>query len=56
VALCLTTLRSSWRAQFIEFMSGGVQFREDVLAAEEEGGYWRSGLVAFTMASPPVTS
>jgi hypothetical protein len=29
----------------------GVQFHNDALAAGEEEGYWRSGLVAFTVAA-----
>jgi hypothetical protein len=28
---CVITLRSSWNAQFIESMSGGVQFEEIAL-------------------------
>ena len=36
--------------------SGGVQFREDALAAGGEEGYWRSGLVAFTVASSSATT
>jgi hypothetical protein len=55
VAWCLTTLRSSWRVQFIEFVSGGVQFREDALATGEGEGYWHASLVAFTVASSPAT-
>jgi hypothetical protein len=42
--------------QFIGSHSGGIQFCEDALAAGEEEGYWRLGLVAFTMAAPPATS
>jgi hypothetical protein len=37
--------------QFIAGLSGGVQFHNDVLAAREEKGYWRLGLVAFTVAA-----
>ena len=31
-------------------------FREDALAIGEEEGHWRSGLVAFTVASSPATT
>jgi hypothetical protein len=37
--------------KFIGSLSGGVQFREDALAAGEEEGYWRASLVAFTVAA-----
>jgi hypothetical protein len=39
--------------QFIGSNSGGIQFHEDVLAGEDERGYWRSGSVAFTVATSP---
>jgi hypothetical protein len=35
VLLCVITLWSSWRAQFIESVSGGVQFEGIALAAEK---------------------
>ena len=39
--------------QFIGSNSGGVQFHEDAVAAGDERGYWRSGLVEFTLATSP---
>jgi hypothetical protein len=37
--------------QFIGSLSGGIQFREDALAAGEEEGYWRASLGAFTVVA-----
>ena len=40
-------------AQFIVCLSGGLQFWIGALAVEEEEGYWRTRLVATTVATSP---
>jgi hypothetical protein len=51
VAWCLTTLRSSWRAQFIVGKSGAQWIGRRRAAAGETRSYWRTWLVSSVVAN-----
>ena len=51
----LTTIRSVWWLQFIEFMGGGDQFEQIALAAGWEEEAWRTEYVSHSVAVTPVS-
>jgi hypothetical protein len=56
VAWCVTTLRTRRHAQFIECLSGGLQFWIGTLAVGRGTESLARWFVAFTVADPPATS
>ena len=49
----LTTIRSGWWLQFIEFMGGGDQFEQIALAAGGDEGYRLRDYVSTAVAGSP---